>query len=87
MGRNPLRGRDAIIDSYRDFAGRATIHEFQAREPLVEVFRNAAVATMPFRIGYEYEGKASSESGTDVLVFEKGIDGWRVVWRTVVVSG
>lgn len=84
--RETMEGREAIIASYRDFRGRATIHEFQAEEPRVEVFRQTAVATMHFRIGYEYEGKASSEGGIDVLVFENGADGWRVVWRTVVMT-
>ncbi len=81
-----VAGRDAIIDSYRDFGERATVRRFEARPSHVDVIGPTAVSATRFEIDYEIEGNSFSESGTDVLVFQHGDDGWRVVWRTVVVS-
>lgn len=86
-GMKRIIGREEIIASYREFSENATIHDFEAEAPVVDVFDGTAIATTGFRIGYEYEGKASTEGGTDLLVFEKGADGWRVVWRTVILAG
>lgn len=84
-GMERIEGRATIIESYRDFGRQSTLRQFDAKAPVVEVWEDTAVATSAFTIGYGYQGKDYRESGTDVLVFNRGEAGWRVVWRTVIL--
>lgn len=82
-----VRGRDALIGSYREFASRATIKHIERGEIQADLNGDSAVTVMPWRMKYEYEGLAADESGWDLLVLDR-IDGqWQVVWRTVVLKG
>lgn len=80
-----VEGRGPIIDSYRDFGEKAAMHEFEAGEPRIDVVGPTAISTMDFEIDYEYEGARSREAGTDLLVLHRSDEGWRVVWRTVLM--
>lgn len=82
-----VAGRDAIIDSYRQFGESATGIEFHSHEPQVDAIGDTAVATTSFEISYELEGARYRESGTDVLVLHRaGEAAWEVVWRTVLMK-
>lgn len=80
-----IDGRAPIIDSYRDFGAKATMHGFEAGEPQVDRVGPTAISAMDFEIDYEYEGTRSREAGTDLLVLQRDEEGWRVVWRTVLM--
>lgn len=79
-----VEGAGPVVESYRDFGGKATIHSFETSEPAVDVLGPAAVATSAFVIDYDYEGDRYREGGTDVLVFTETGGEWRVRWRTIV---
>ncbi len=86
-GMQRIEGRATIIESYRDFGRQSTLRQFDAEAPVLDVWEDTAVATSAFTIGYGYQGKDYTESGTDVLVFNRGEAGWCVVWRTVNLPG
>jgi hypothetical protein len=75
-------GRDALIESYRDFMRNATIHSFTPGAVQVD----GVVSTMPWEMDYTFEGERYQERGWDLLVFGKHDARWVVVWRTVVVE-
>jgi len=79
-------GRDALIDSYRQFAASATIHSFTTGDVQVDGGGDSAVTTMPWEMDYTIEGQRYQERGWDLLVFGKREGRWVVVWRTVVVE-
>jgi hypothetical protein len=81
-----IRGREAYVQSYRDYDQAATTHEFLPGEPEIDVFENAAVAVCPFRIVYESQGKTYREKGRDMLVLSRATGEWRIVWRTMQVE-
>src|SRR5437763_12930081 len=62
-------GRDALIDSYRQFVSEATIHSFTQGELHVDATGGSAVATLPWEMDYEIEGQRYRERGWDLLVF------------------
>jgi hypothetical protein len=70
-------GRDALIDSYRQFAAEAA-GSFRAGEIRVDAAGDSAVTTMPWT--------TDEERGWDLLVFGKRDGRWVVVWRTIVVE-
>ena len=79
-------GREAVIDSYRDFARDATLHSFTAGEVHIDHAGDSAVTTTPWTMDYEHDGQRVEEHGWDLLVFARREGRWVVVWRTVVVE-
>jgi len=79
-------GREALIESYRDFSRDATVRSFTAGEVHVDHSGESAVTTMPWKMSYEFGGTSYEEQGWDLLVFGRHDGRWLVVWRTVVVE-
>lgn len=78
-----VRGREAYVQSYRDYDRAAVTHEFVPADPRVDVIGGVAVAVCPFYVVYELEGTTYRERGFDTLVLHRSAGAWRVVWRTM----
>src|SRR4030095_8812351 len=63
-----VRGREAIVGSFREFLGMAKVHGFAMLDPTVAVFGATACAVVPFQIRYELQGQVYDEKGEDILV-------------------
>lgn len=81
-----LVGRDAVIQSYREFVEQAGLHQLEFEQPEIDVFGTTAVASCPYRIDYEIGGRRWIGTGRDLLVLHEGGSGWRVVWRSLVAG-
>ena len=78
-----LEGREAIVDSYRQYAAAATTHAFGATQHDVRVFGDTAVATYVFTVEYSLDGARHRERGQETLVFRRADgSGWQAIWRT-----
>lgn len=80
-------GRDACIDSYKDFCKRATIREYKEEKPNVDIFDDQAVVIYQFDISYDLEGEVHRDRGSDIFVFRREKDQWLAIWRTLVTFG
>jgi hypothetical protein len=80
------KGREACIRSYREFSAAAVVHEYNEREPTIDVWANTAVAVYGWEIVYEIKGQRSRESGQDLFVFAREEGVWRTVWRAMLPS-
>ncbi len=78
-----VRGREAYVQSYRDYDTAVTTQEFHPDEPQIDVVGDVAVAICPFRVVYELQGTTHREQGYDLLVLARNSGEWRVVWRTM----
>jgi ketosteroid isomerase-like protein len=78
------RGREPVAASYADFVRSATILEVSIDEPEVDLCGDVAVATMPWRMRYEFGGRRSSERGYDTYVFLREAGRWRIFWRSMI---
>lgn len=78
-----IRGREAYVQSYREYDQAATTHEFTPEEPEIDIVGDVAVAICPFFVVYELQGKTYREKGHDMLVFSRSTGQWRVSWRTM----
>jgi ketosteroid isomerase-like protein len=78
------RGRGPVAASYGDFARSAKILEVRIEEPHVDFFSDVAVATMPWSMSYEFDGRRSSERGYDTYVFRRETGRWQICWRSMV---
>ena len=79
-----MMGREAMIDSFRQYTEQATTHNFDETGLDVDVFEGTAVASLRFDVDYELDGTRYQESGIDLLVLEHGDTGWLIVWRTQI---
>ncbi len=77
-------GREAVVQSYREFTTQAVVHRFDPDPPEIDEFGGTAVANCPYTIEYEIGGRRWRGSGRDLLVCHRGEGGWRVVWRTML---
>jgi uncharacterized protein DUF4440 len=80
------RGREACVRSYIDFLNAATVERFQLGEPEIDLHGDTAVATYPWEMTYQLQGKTYTESGHDLFVFSHGSGAWRAIWRAMLVK-
>lgn len=82
-----LEGREACIESYREFTGRATVEEVQEKDLSIDVRGCTAVATYRYAVSYTLNGARHRDSGWDVFVFTREGERWLAVWRTMILPG
>lgn len=83
---NRIQGRDAYVQSYRDYDKSATTHTFSPNEPIIDLIGDTAVAVYTFYIVYEIDGKTYKENGRELLVLSCSSGAWLVVWRTMFID-
>lgn len=76
-------GNDNCVKTYIDFMNNSEILLYNESNPVVTLFVNTAVVTYDFEIKYKQNNKTYHETGTDIVVFERYQDSWKVVWRGV----
>jgi ketosteroid isomerase-like protein len=77
-------GKEACVESYRAFVRMADVEAYDEGEPVIDLFESTAVVVYPFQMRYRSGGQSYTESGSDCLVWERGPQGWQVVWRQLV---
>ena len=78
-----VRGRDACVESYREFAANAKVHEHIESDFKIGVWSDTAVCTYAWSMTYERAGEQSREKGTDQFVFGREGDKWLAVYRYI----
>lgn len=79
-----IKGREACVQSYRDFMRLATIDFFQAQSPQIDQSETTAVVKVPFEMHYRINEKNLREKGMDIFVCTDFQDRWVAVWRYMV---
>ncbi|HEX8037485.1 MAG TPA: nuclear transport factor 2 family protein [Ktedonobacterales bacterium] len=77
-------GREACVESYREFASHAAIRQYDEGEVTVDVRGDTAIASYRYAIEYEMDGETYHDAGHDVFVLMRGDGGWHAVWRTLI---
>lgn len=72
--------------SYGDFVRSTKILELRIEEPQVDFCGDIAVATVRWKMHYEYGGRQSAEGGHDTYVFRLEDGCWRICWRSVATA-
>jgi uncharacterized protein (TIGR02246 family) len=79
-----LEGREAVVDSYREFMENATVSDYQEDLPTIDVWGDTAIASYHWEMTWVGAGKIEHGAGYDAFVFSRNGDGsWRAVWRTM----
>lgn len=84
-GGDRIEGRDAMVDTFREFVESATTHDFEIMELTVDLTGPTAVAVLEFRVDYELDGERFEETGRDILVLTQQ-ESWVIVWRTQIAG-
>ncbi len=77
-------GREAIVASFADFCGNATVHEYREANHQADVIGDTAVVSFTYDMVYERSGKRSHATGRDLWVFVRQVGEWIAVWRTML---
>jgi ketosteroid isomerase-like protein len=77
-------GRDALIDSFKEFCTNAKVLEYRETDEQITVEGKCAVASFSFEMLYERATYRERSKGRDLWVFERDADRWIAVWRTMV---
>jgi len=85
----PLEGRQAVLDSYRDFLDVARLISFEITELEVFPFSHSGGATcmahLHFSIRYELDGNSYDEEGLEIYTVLLTDAGPQIVWRSQTV--
>ena len=79
-----LEGKEAALNSYREFRENAELKGYELGEPDVSIFDTTAVATYSFDMRYKLAEETYHETGRDIVVLARRDDEWKIVWRTLV---
>jgi hypothetical protein len=79
MDRKRLEGKAACVASWKRFVGRAAIHEWRERDPLVKIFGDAAVVTYYYDLACELGGERVRLSGRDMFFLVRQDGRWLAV--------
>ena len=78
----PIHGRSAVIETYKDFASSATLHEFVIDSLEVFDFSATAVVHMRFVVEFSLGDQRLREGGLEVYVVNIADDDPAIVWRS-----
>lgn len=79
-----IEGREAAIESYRDFASTAVVHAYAESELTIDVSGHTATASYRWEIDYETGGTRFVDTGHDLFVFDRVGTRWLAVWRLLI---
>ncbi len=79
----PILGRDAVLETYRDFCQAARLERFHQLELEVFSFERTHIAHMRFEVDYELDGERYRDEGLEIYVLAPAGDGAApvVIWR------
>ena len=81
-----VEGRSSMVAGFREFVERATVTRFDASEPVIDVWGDAAVASFHWDMEWKTSAATERASGHDVFMFRHVADGWRAIWRTMSID-
>lgn len=77
-------GKEACVESYKNFTNMASISNFKESDPKIEIFGFTAIVSYSFEISYEMNNETFQDTGRDLFVFIHENKKWQAVWRTVL---
>lgn len=84
-----IEGRNALIESYREFMDRTTLTHYEEAPPTIDVWGSTAVTAHRWTMRWLDAGVASEAAGAEVFIFSRqyaGAGQWRAVWRTIALD-
>jgi hypothetical protein len=79
-----IEGREACIETYRDFSERAIVETYTEDPAWIGVWTNTAVASYAWDMTWTDDEGFHASSGQDVLTLAKEEGAWRVVGRMLL---
>ncbi len=76
----PIVGRDAVLQTYREFVEMTELHAFEIQDTSAFTFGTTAIVHMAFEVDYTLEGLRSREAGLDVYTIVAQPEPL-IVWR------
>ena len=86
-----VEGRDALVDSYREFMDRSTLVHYEEDPPAIDIFGDTAIATFHWSMQWVTQDVENRPAGSDAFVLRRvgppaAANRWIAVWRTMPVE-
>ncbi|HVI60379.1 MAG TPA: nuclear transport factor 2 family protein [Luteimonas sp.] len=81
-----LEGREACVDSFREFTADAQVDRYAESAHRVDVSGDTAVASYRWEMAWTRAGHAHAAAGHDLFVLRREGDRWLVTWRTLLAD-
>ncbi len=87
----PIRGREAVVASYREFLSAATLERFEVSDLEIFSFAHSPgqgathMAHLTFRIDYRLDGERYVEKGLEIYTLLQTPEGPQIIWRQQTV--
>jgi ketosteroid isomerase-like protein len=78
------KGRDLLVQSYRDFISNAELKSVSLDEPDIDVTGETATAQYKWTMTYVLGGQEYTEHGRDLFVIARRDKKWLAVWRALL---
>jgi hypothetical protein len=78
------KGRDLLVQSYRDFISNAEVKSVSLDEPEIDITGETATAQYKWTMTYVLGGQECNESGRDLFVLARRDKKWLAVWRAML---
>ena len=79
-----VEGAESVIAGFVDFCSTCRVDSADFSGKQVQVIDRTAIAAFSFDIVYERHGDRRRSTGRDLWVLQRGDNGWRAVWRTML---
>lgn len=82
-----ISGRSAILATYREFAERATLQQFDLLGVSAHAFDRTTIVHADFQVDYAVDGARAKDDGQEIYVLQPAQTeaGWAIVWRQQIV--
>ena len=80
------KGRDVVVQSYRDFVSHAEVKNVSLDAPEIDVAGETATAQYKWAMTYSLNEQEYSERGREIFVFARRDQRWLAVWRWMLVE-
>jgi len=81
-GQHRLEGREAAIESYREFMSLCEVRRLQTHDHIVTQRGAAAIVEYGWDMAWSDQGTSHEARGREILALTQYDEGWRVFWRT-----
>ncbi|MFT4062142.1 MAG: nuclear transport factor 2 family protein [Edaphocola sp.] len=81
--KHQITSKENCVQTYTDFMNISSVIDYIESSPNIRIFEKTAIVTYDFEMKYEQKDKTYHEIGTDILVFGKDGQSWKVIWRAM----
>ena len=79
-----IAGRDKLIEGFQEFCANARVTQYNETDLQIDIVDRCGIASYRFDMVYERHNYREHSKGRDLWIFQKDVNSWVAVWRTMI---